>query len=42
MFSWSLVNTFDLEKLTSSPAAHPNLPRQRRRASCRLVDAIVM
>jgi len=26
----------------ASPAAHPNLPRQRRRASCRLVNAFVM
>ena len=25
----------------ASPAAHPRLPRQRRRASCRLVNAIV-
>jgi len=26
----------------ASPAAQPNLPRQRRRASCRLVNAFVI
>ena len=25
----------------ASPAAHPSLPRQRRRTSCRLVNAMV-
>jgi len=25
----------------ASPAARPNMPRQRRRASCRLVNALV-
>jgi hypothetical protein len=38
---FSAFKNYVFVELLASPAAQPNLPRQRRRASCRLVNAII-